>query len=329
MKLLIALYHPFSLWTAPDWLAPRLRADFPDLVVSQLPGPRYEGIEREIADADACIAWSIRPEQFGHAQRLRWVHSPAAAVHQLMFPEMVASNVVITNARDVHGPVVAEHAIAVMLALAKKLPAAFRYQSTRVWGQQAMWEQDPLLAEINDARVVVIGLGSIGREFARRARALGAHVVAIREHPERGPETANEVAGMAELDRQLPEADFVVLAAPLTANTQTLMNHGRLSLMKESAYLVNVSRGPLIDDDALIAALESEQIAGAALDVFAEEPLPRSSSYWDLTNVLITPHTAAVTPKLWERHYRQISANVRRFLAGEPLEGVVDKSQGY
>lgn len=329
MKLLIALYHPFSLWTAPEWLAPRLRADFPDLVVSQLPGPRYEGIEREIADADACIAWSIRPQQFAHAKKLRWIHSPAAAVHQLMFPEMVASNVVITNARDVHGPVVAEHAIAVMLALAKKLPAAFRYQSTARWGQQAMWEQEPMLAEIHASRVIVIGLGSIGREFARRARALGAHVIAIREHPERGPETANEVTGMAELGRRLPEADFVVLAAPLTASTQALMNHDRLSLMKESAYLINVSRGPLIDDDALIAALEAEQIGGAALDVFAEEPLPRSSPYWDLPNVLITPHTAAVTPKLWERHYRQISANVRRFLAGEPLEGAVDKSQGY
>jgi phosphoglycerate dehydrogenase-like enzyme len=250
-------------------------------------------------------------------------------VHQLMFPGMVASKVVITNARDVHGPVVAEHAIAVMLALAKKLPAAFRYQSTRTWSQQALWEQEPMLAEINGSRVVVIGLGSIGREFARRARALGARVIAIREHPERGTETANEVAGMTELDRHLAEADFVILAAPLTAGTQALINRERLLRMKDSAYLINVSRGPLIDDDALIAALESEQIAGAALDVFAEEPLPRSSPYWDLPNVLITPHTAAVTPKLWERHYRQISANVRRFLAGEPLEGVVDKTQGY
>jgi len=186
-----------------------------------------------------------------------------------------------------------------------------------------------MLAEINGSRVVVIGLGSIGREFARRARALGARVIAIREHPERGTETANEVAGMKELDRHLAEADFVVLAAPLTVGTQALINRERLLLMKGSAYLINVSRGPLIDDDALIAALESEQIAGAALDVFAEEPLPPSSPYWDLPNVLITPHTAAVTPKLWERHYRQISANVRRFLAGEPLEGVVDKTQGY
>jgi phosphoglycerate dehydrogenase-like enzyme len=131
MKLLIALYHPFPLWTAPDWLAPRLQSDHPEINVTQLSGPRYEGIEREIADADVCIAWSIRPEQFAHAKQLRWVHSPAAAVHQLMFPEMVASEVAVTNARDVHGPVVAEHAVAVMLALAKKLPSALRFQRVR------------------------------------------------------------------------------------------------------------------------------------------------------------------------------------------------------
>src|SRR3569832_2120389 len=103
MKLLIALYHPFSLWTAPAWLGERLRSDFPQLTVAQLAGPRYQGIEREIEEADICIAWSIRPEQFAHAKRLQWVHSPAAAVHQLMFPEMIRSKIILTNARDVHG----------------------------------------------------------------------------------------------------------------------------------------------------------------------------------------------------------------------------------
>jgi phosphoglycerate dehydrogenase-like enzyme len=294
-----------------------------------LPGPRYEGIEREIADADVCIAWSIRPEQFAHAKQLRWVHSPAAAVHQLMFPEMVASEVAVTNARDVHGPVVAEHAVAVMLALAKKLPSALRFQRVRTWGQQAMWAEEPTIGEVNNAKVVLIGLGSIGRAFAERARALGAYVTAVREHPERGPETADAVGGMDDLPRLLPEADFVVLAAPLTDRTRDLIDRERLAMLKDSAYLINVSRGPLIDDEALVAALESEEIAGAALDVFAEEPLPAPSPYWDLPNVLITPHTAAVTPRLWDRHYAQISANLRRFLRGEPLEGIVDKRQGY
>lgn len=329
MKLLIALYHPFSLWTAPDWLAERLRSDFPAVDVTQLRGPKYEGIEAAITDAEVCIAWSIRPEQFRHAKKLRWVHSPAAAVHQLMFPEMVASNVILTNARDVHGPVVAEHALAVMLALAKRLPSAFRAQADKRWAQQSIWEEQPTVAEIAGAHVVLIGLGSIGREFTQRAKALGVTVTAVREHPGRGAEGADAVIGIEQLNAALPSADYVVLAAPLTPNTKHVIDAARLTRMKASAYLVNVSRGPLIDDAALRDALQDNRIAGAALDVFIEEPLPASSPYWVLPNVLITPHTAAVTPKLWERHYRQISDNLRRYLRHEPLLGVVDKARGY
>jgi phosphoglycerate dehydrogenase-like enzyme len=329
MKLLIALYHPFPLWTAPDWLAPRLREEFPSVHITQLPGPKYEDIEGEIADADACVAWSLRPDQFRCAKKLKWIHSPAAAVHQLMFPELVSSDVVVTNARDVHGPVVAEHAIAVVLALAKKIPQAVRFQQQHIWAQRMLFEEVPPLMEAAGAEVLLIGYGSIGREFTKRAKALGMRVTAIREHWQRGAEEADAVASAAELDQLLPGADFVVLAAPLTAATKHLLNALRIARVKPTAYIINVSRGPLIDDKALIAALQGESIAGAALDVFVEEPPPSDSPYWDLPNVLITPHTAAVTPRLWERHYKQISENLRRFLAGQPLLGVVNKQQGY
>lgn len=329
MKLLVALYHPFSLWTAPPWLAERLRHDFPSLSVSQLPGPRYEGLEEEIADADICIAWSIRPEQFRCARQLKWVHSPAAAVHQLMFPEMVASDVVLTNARSVHGPVVAEHALALAMALAKKLHTSARLQQQLRWGQQIILEQTPTIVELSGAEVLLIGLGSIGQDFARRARSLGMKVTAVREHGTEGSDFADEVVRKEHLDDFLPRADFIVLAAPLTPSTHHLINAARIKRMKRTAYLVNVSRGPLIDDEALVEALREDRIAGAALDVFAEEPLSRNSPYWDLPNVIVTPHTAAVTPKLWERHYELISANLRRFLAGQPLLNVVNKHLGY
>jgi phosphoglycerate dehydrogenase-like enzyme len=131
------------------------------------------------------------------------------------------------------------------------------------------------------------------------------------------------------LSKILSDADFVVLAAPLTPGTKHILNAESLLAMKPTGYVINVSRGPLIEDKALIDALRAKRIAGAALDVFAEEPLQKDSPYWDLPNVLITPHTAAVTAKLWDRHYQQISANLRRFLAGEPLEGVVNKQLGY
>jgi phosphoglycerate dehydrogenase-like enzyme len=327
MKILIALHHNFVLWNAPDWLAERLRTDFPQHEVVHLPG--YEGVAEQIADAEVVIAWSIRPEQFTHARNLKWIHSPAAAVHQLMFPAMVASDVVVTNAREIHGPVVAEHALALIFALAKRLPSAMRMQESKIWGQQAIWEEKPTTRELADATVCLIGMGSIGREFTKRARALGMRVLAVREHPEKGNDGADAVFGVDQIQSALAQADFVVLAAPLTPATRHIINADRLAQMKKDAYLINVSRGPLIDDAALIATLSKNQIAGAGLDVFEHEPLPADSPYWGMKNVVVTPHTAAVTEKLWDRHYKQISENLRRYIAHQPLLSVVDKEKGY
>jgi phosphoglycerate dehydrogenase-like enzyme len=327
MKILIALRHPFELWNAPAWLSERLHTDFPQIKVVHLAG--YEGLAEEIRDAEVLLGWSLRPEQLAAARRLRWIHSPAAAVHQLMFAELVASDIVVTNARDVHGPVVAEHAIALLLALAKRLPSAVRYQQSRTWGQQAMWEERPRPREVMGATLALIGMGAIGRAIIPRAAGLGMRVVAVREHPERGSDGAEAAFGPADLDHVLAGADFVVIAAPLTPTTRGLFDAARLARMKREAYLINVSRGPVVDEAALAEALRNRTIAGAALDVFAAEPLPQDSPLWGLENLLITPHTAAVTEKLWERHYDLIRENLRRYLAGEPLRGVVDKHKGY
>jgi phosphoglycerate dehydrogenase-like enzyme len=304
-----------------------LRQDFPALEFLDLGG--YEGLDQEIADAEVLFGWSLRPQQLKAARKLRWVHSPAAAVHQLIFPEMVASDVVLTNAREVHGPVVAEHAIALLLALAKRLPSAMRYQQQRLWGQEAMWQERPRPREVQGATLGLIGLGSIGREVATRAKALGMRVVAVREHPEKGNEGVDAVYGPSDLHPMLAEADYVVIAAPITSATQSLFDAARLAHMKPDAYLINVSRGQLVNEAALADALRQKKIAGAALDVFSVEPLPVDSPLWGLDNLLITPHTAAVTEKLWERHYQLMRENLRRYLAGEALLGVVDKTKGY
>lgn len=327
MKLLIALRHPFELWNSPFWLAERLRAEFPGHEITDLGG--YERLSQEIVDADVLVSWSLRADQLAAAKHLRWIHSPAAAVHTLMFPELVASDVIVTNARDVHGPVVAEHAIALILALAKRLPSAVRHQDQRIWGQEAMWSERPRPREVQGATLAVIGIGSIGREIVPRARALGMHVLAVREHPEHGAAGAHAVSGPDALDHVLAQADFVIIATPLTPSTRGLFDAARLKLMKPDAYLINVGRGPVVDESALAEALRNRIIAGAALDVFAKEPLPRDSPLWDLDNLLITPHTAAVTEKLWERHYELIRDNLRRYLSGESLLGVVDKHRGY
>jgi len=327
MKLLIFVHHPFDLWNAPDWFGKRLQRDFPQVNVVHLPD--YKHVDQEIKDAEIAITWSVRPAQIAAAKQLRWIHSPAAAVHQLIFPELVNSDIVLTNAREVHGPVVAEHVIALIFALAKKIPDAVRLQEKREWGQQIMWDELPRVREVAGATVGLVGLGSIGRAVAKSAKALGMRVVAVREHPEKGSEGADAVFGPAQMNEVFRQADYIVLAAPVTASTKAIASAERLALMKLDACLINVGRGPLVDEAALAAALREKKIGGAALDVFPKEPLAADSPLWDVPNLLITPHTAALTDKLWERHYALFSENLRRYLSGQALLAVVDKRKGY
>jgi phosphoglycerate dehydrogenase-like enzyme len=154
-------------------------------------------------------------------------------------------------------------------------------------------------------------------------------VIAVREHPEKGSEGADAVFGPSQIDEVFRQADYVVLAAPVTASTKAIANAERLALMKLDACLINVGRGPLVDEPALADALREKKIGGAALDVFPKEPLVADSPLWDVPNLLITPHTAALTDKLWERHYALFSENLRRYLAGQPLLAAVDKRKGY
>jgi phosphoglycerate dehydrogenase-like enzyme len=328
MKLLIVVHHRLKLWNVPAWFGARLRDQFPQLQIVQRDS--YEGIEEHLKDAEIVFTISLWPEQFAVAEKLRWIHAPTAAVHQLLFAELVESDVVITNSTEVHGPVVAEHVMALIFALAKKIPQAVTFQQKRVWAQEAMWKQGSRLHEIAGATLGLIGLGSIGRRVARMASALGMRVIGVREHVEKGrPEGVETVFSPAELDELLKQSDYVVVAAPLLAQTTGLINAARLAIMKPEAYLINVGRGPLVDELALVEALRGQRIAGAALDVFEKEPLAADSPLWAAENLLITPHTAGLTDKLWNRHYELFSENLRRYLAGQPLQFVVDKQKGY
>lgn len=327
MKVLLAIHHRFELWNAPDWLGPRLQREFPQHIFVQL--QNLDRLINEIADAEVLVGWQLRPEQFRVADKLRWIHATTAAVHQLMFPELVASDVRVTNSTSIHGPVVAEHAIALVLALAKGLHFAVNQQAQHRWAQQDLWSSAFRPREVAGATLGVIGLGAIGRECVRLAKALGMRVVALREHPEKGSEGADQVLGPAQLDQLLAEADYVLLAAPLTGRTRALFNAETFSKMRNDACFLNVSRGDLVDENALERALRTRKIRAAALDVFQTEPLPPESPLWSLENLLITPHSAALTDKLWDRHYVRIAENLRRYMAGQTLLGEVDKEKGY
>lgn len=325
VKVFSVIHHSFSLWHAPEWLKPRLEAEFPQLDI--VLHDRYDDLERWIGDTEIFLGWSLRGEQVAAARELRWIHSTAAAVHQLMSPELIASDIMVTNARSVHGPVVAEHAIALIFAAAKRISWCSHFQQQQHWAQNEIWDLRP--AEIAGATLCLVGLGSIGEPVARQARVLGMHVIAVREHPERGPGSAHEVCGPADLHSVLERSDFVVLAAPVTARTAHLISAAELAHMKKTAWLINLARGSLVDEPALLSALGDRRIGGAALDVFEREPLPTNSEFWRLPNVLITPHTAGLTDKMWERQFELLSENMRRYFAGQPLLNLVDKHAGY
>lgn len=326
-KIAILLHDDFEMWRPPPWFIEKLRADFPET------GIAYSAQKRDDAEAlrgaDVLIGWSLSPGQLRAATSLRWIYSITAAIDQFLYPELISSEITLTNAGRVHGPVVAEHAIGMLLALAKRLPSAVRYQQRRKWAMEAIWNESPRPREIRGSTLVVVGLGSIGAEVASMAAALKIHVIGVREHPDRGVAGAQQVVGFDALDVVLASADSVVLAAPLTTPTRHLIDARRLQLFKPTAFLINVSRGALVDEAALVKALRDQRIAGAALDVFEQEPLSRWSPLWKMPQVLITPHTAFLTENVWHRHYELFAANMKCYLAGQPLEGVVDTKRGY
>ncbi len=328
MKLLIVVRSRFELWNAPQWFGERLAQEFPQLQVTQRDS--FDSVEEDLRDAEIIFSSSLGLEQFSVARRLRWIHAPSAAVHDLLFPQLVHSDVVLTNSREVHGPVVAEHVMALIFALAKKIPQATLLQQKCLWGKGEMWNQRTRPREIAGATLGLMGVGSIGSRVAKMAAAVGMRVIAVREHVEKGsPDGVEAVFAPSQIDEMLKQCDFVALAAPLVTATQGVINADRLANMKVDAYLINVGRGVQVDEAALVEALRSHRIAGAALDVFEQEPLPPESPLWGLENLLITPHTAGLTEKLWYRHYDLFAENLRRYLAHQPLRFVVDKQEGY
>jgi len=327
-RILIATQSRLDLWVAPEWFAENLQKEFPQLDVVRI--TNYDGIGAVLGDAHIMFTQSISAEQFVAARQLRWIHSPAAAIHQFMFPELMASDVILTNAREVHGIGVAEHVMALIFAIAKRIPESVRFQEKHVWGQEILWNRGASPLAIARATIGIVGFGSIGSNVAKYAKAMGMKVIVVRERPGSvRPEFVDEELSSSKLDELLARADYVVLSPPLTPETRGMIGRAQFAKMKSGAYLINVGRGPLVDEAALVETLRDHKIAGAALDVFDQEPLPADSPLWHLENLLITPHTAGMAGNLWQRHYALFSENLRRFLKGEPLLGLVDKRRGY
>jgi phosphoglycerate dehydrogenase-like enzyme len=325
VTIIVAIYSEFACWCIPDAEVDVLRRTFPEHTFVRADSDE-ETLGR-IHDAEVAYSSRITRAHLAAAPRLRWIHSPAAGVGAMLFPEMVASPVVMTNSRGNSSVTIAEHVIAVTLVLLRQLPLAWRRQAERTWAQDE-FHAGASLRTLRGARVLVVGMGAIGGETARLFQAFGARVTGIRRNPS-PPEGDVTVVGPGRLHDELPQADVVVLSAPQTAETNRLIGAKELAMMKPDAVLVNVSRGKLIDEAALAAALESGRLRGAALDVFEHEPLARDSPLWARPDVIVTPHVSGFHAHYWPEASRLFTENLRRFEAGQPLANLVDKKAGY
>jgi phosphoglycerate dehydrogenase-like enzyme len=326
MTILVAIYSRFAGWSIPERHIDALRGRFPRHQFLHARSADEAGAL--IADADVAFASELRRPHLAAARHLRLIHSPAVGVGGMLFPEMIESPVVITNSRGIAAETIAEHVVACVLAIFRKLPVAIRSQAAREWAQDAIAAAPPVRM-LAGSRVLLVGLGAIGTAVATKMLALGTKVSAVRRNVSAPAPAGVRVHRLDELRAALPDADVVVIAAPHTDSTRDLIGREELQSMHPEGVLINVSRGALVDESALADALSQGTIAAAALDVFHEEPLPAASPLWTLPNLLITPHTSWLRTDHWDVMTALFAENLRRFEAGEPLLNVVDKHAGY
>ena len=308
--------------TQLDW-PEKIRAAVPDCQVQLFDSA--EAAMEAIADADAAYG-NIVPELFRRARRLRWIQAPAAAPPVGYYhKDLIESDVVVTNQREIYNDHISAHIMAFVLAFARGLHRYLPQQLQRQWQRQGL-EATTYLPE---ATALIVGVGGIGGEAARLCAAFGMTVLGVDPRRPSAPPALKELHRPDELHALLPQADFVIMTVPQTPQTRGMLAAREFRLMKPTAYLINIGRGGTVILDDLVAALRAGQIAGAGLDVFQVEPLPSDHPLWTMPGVLITPHVAGVGPYLQERRTELFVENCRRFNAGQPLLNVVDKANWY
>ena len=284
--------------------------------------PNRDDAGREIANADAAFG-TLSADLLARADKLRWLQAPAIAPPAgYYFPELVAHPVVVTNFRGIFNEHIAAHIMAFVLAFARGLHYYIPQQLRHEWQPTQL---DTGVVHLPESTALIVGVGGIGAEAAKLCTAFGMRVIGLDARREDQPEGVSEMHAPSELDALLPRADFVILTIPHTPETEGLMNKERFGRMKRSAFFINIGRGKTTRLADLVDALRTGEIAGAGLDVFEEEPLPKDHPLWSAPNALLTPHTAGFGPYLDDRRLAIIVENAKRFVAGEPLVNVVDK----
>jgi phosphoglycerate dehydrogenase-like enzyme len=327
MHVLIAIHHRVQAWTIDAAHVEELRRRFPHITFLHSTAREADGEYAETADV--AFALGLSKDAIARAPRLRWVHCSGHAVGHFPLAELAARGILVTNSRGVQAIPIAEHVMACLLALARRLPQTMRDQ------QQSLWRPNELLGDASPWLLAgrtlgVIGTGTIGQAIAIRAKAFGMHVIGMRRHPAReAPEAFDEVLGPADRNELLARADVLVVAAPLTQATTLLVDAEAIAALKPGAIVINIARGQLIDEMALADSLAAGRLGGAALDVFTTEPLPAQSPFWSLPNVIVTPHDSGFRAGHFDAVIDLFSDNLRRFERGAELLNLVDVESGY
>lgn len=298
---------------------------------------------RQIADADAFFG-KMTPELLAAARQLKWVQSPTASLEHYLFPDLIEHPCQLSNMRGLFSDVIADHVMGYVLCFARNLHLYLRRQMEARWapvGNEEMKQQafltgpafvspvDASHKHLADQALGVVGAGHIGREVCRRAAAFGMKILAVDPQRRSIDGVVDDVWETDRLPELLAESDFVVIAAPHTPDTERLFRAEQFRLMKDSAILINIGRGAIVDLADLTAALESGEVAGAGLDVYEVEPLPSDHPLWGMENVILTPHIAAASPRIAERHLATLLENIRLFVDGQPPATLVDKRQWF
>lgn len=340
-KLILDLKDKRPAWAMPPWVEEEIRAALPaewSLHVMETAGDGSgDGVANldprllEAAeDAEIYMGYGVPAPLLQAGRSLKWVHSGATGVGASLTSEMLASPVAFTNSKGIHGPPMADTVLGMILYFARGLDFSVSNKAQARWNQDPFYRRDHPLVELEHSVVGVFGFGGIGREVANRVLALGARVLAFDlSHGAEGFGEAEPLGGSEGFDRLLAESDFLVITAPETPESRGTFGREALTALKAGAVLINVSRGALVESDALLDALAEGRLRGVGLDVFETEPIQEDHPLWGFPNVIITPHVSGVSRHFWRRQTDLIVENLRRYFADEELLNLVDKQAGF
>ncbi len=326
--LVVYLPHRIPMWRLPGPSIDAIRRRARSAFTLHLPENERDFI-RALPTAEVLFAWGLARRHVDKAGMLSWLHTPLAGVDRVLNPDLMETNVRVTSSRGVNAVAVAEHTLAMLLALTRGIADAVRAQASRRWTMNELDSRIPPLEELQGKLIGILGLGAIGRELAIRCRAFGMQVWGVVRNPREKPEYVDRLLVAGREDALIRRADVLVLALPRTPATEGFMGERRLRRMKSSAILLNIGRGSLVQESALVRALREGWIAGAGLDVFATEPLPATSPLWSMPRVVISPHIGGAHPDYMARAAEIFVDNLGRYLRRKPLVNEIDRKAGY